>query len=195
MVPRQPSGIELDGRLARRLADGSYRRAEDQAPPAASGPSRPFRFLHQAQCDEIARLLAGERPQTIALVLSHLAAASRPVGCWSFSAPATQVEVVRRLVDLEETDPEVLREVERGLQSRLAERVPMQRRRVAGASAVSGILKASEQSVGRRILDNLATHDEGLAEQFDEPGIVPISPRDGSTPPIRSSRREWDCPP
>ena len=52
------------------------------------------------------------------------------------SAAGLQVEVVRRLVDLEETDPEILREVEEALQSRLSEQVPMQRRRVAGLQAV-----------------------------------------------------------
>ncbi|MCX7426546.1 MAG: hypothetical protein NTW96_13100 [Planctomycetia bacterium] len=184
MVPRQPSGIELDGHLARRLADGSYREAEAPGAPGGGEPARPFRFLRQAQCDQIARLLVGERPQTIALVLSHLAEeqAGRVL---VLLAPAMQVEVVRRLVDLQETDPEVLREVERALQSRLAQRVPMQRRRVAGASAVSGILRASEKSVGRRILDNLAAHDERLAEQFasEAPygrGLSRFSPRDGS---------------
>ena len=157
--------------------------------PGGGEPARPFRFLRQAQCDQIARLLVGERPQTIALVLSHLAEeqAGRVL---VLLAPAMQVEVVRRLVDLEETDPEVLREVERALQSRLAQRVPMQRRRVAGASAVSGILRASEQSVGRRILDNLATHDEGLAEQFasEAPygrGLSRFFRATDSTPPIR----------
>ena len=148
-------------------------------------PARPFRFLRQAECDQIARLLVGRTAADDRPGVVPSRRRSRPVGCWSLLAPATQVEVVRRLVDLEETDPEVLREVEHALQSRLAERVPMQRRRVAGASAVSGILRASEQSVGRRILDNLATHDERLAEQFasEAPygrGLSRFLPRDGS---------------
>jgi flagellar motor switch protein FliG len=178
MVPRQPSGIDLDGRLARRLTDGSYRRIDEPHAPGGDGPSRPFRFLRETDCDQIARLLAKERPQTIALVLSHLPQeqAGRVL---VLLTPTAQVEVVRRLVDLEETDPDVLREVEHALQSRLSEHVPMRRRRVAGASAVSGILRASGQSVGRRILDNLVAHDEGLAEQFEDGGLSRFSPRGG----------------
>ena len=114
----------------------------------------------------MARVLAGERPQTIALVLSHLP----PQQAGSVLArlqPALQNVVVHRLVDLEETDPEILREVEQALQSRLSEQVQMQRRRVAGLAAVAGILEASE---GRRremqILDNLARHDRALAERL-----------------------------
>jgi flagellar motor switch protein FliG len=181
MVPREPSGIELDGSLARRLADGSYRRIDDAHAGGVAGPSRPFRFLRETQSDQIARLLANERPQTIALVLSHLSQeqAGRVL---VLLAPPVQVEVVRRLVDLEETDPEVLREVERALETRLAEHVPMQRRRVAGASAVNGILQAAGQTVGRRILDNLAVHDEQLAEQFASGELSRFSPRGGASP-------------
>ena len=177
MVPRdQHAGIELDERLARRLADQSYRVPEPSAPDDA--PETPFRFLRQTECEELGRILAGERPQTIALVLSHLPSEQAGRVLVLFS-PATQAEVIRRLVDLEETDPDVLREVERGLQSRLAQRLPMRRRRRAGAAAVSGILKSSEQAVGRQILDNLAMHDERLAHQF-----APASPEPPKIGPV-----------
>jgi flagellar motor switch protein FliG len=174
MVPRQqPSGVELDGRLARRLAARAPYPTEP-TPSTAEANAQPFRFLHQAECEEIAKLLAAERSQTIALVLSHLPP-EQAGGVLVLLPEAAQVEVVRRLVDLEETDAEVLREVEQGLQARLAQHVPMRRRRATGAAAVSGILKASEQLVGHRILDNLAMHDERLARQFapQRPEIAP----------------------
>jgi flagellar motor switch protein FliG len=72
-------------------------------------------------------------------------------------------------VDLEETDPEILRDVERALQSRLSQQVHMQRRRVAGLQAVAGILDASGDRVAEQILDGLATHDPALAERLGSP--------------------------
>ncbi len=77
------------------------------------------------------------------------------------------MEVVHRLVDLEETDPEILREVEEALRGRLAEHVQTQRRRVAGLQAVAGILQATDGRTGIRILDNLARGDRTLADQLD----------------------------
>ncbi len=77
-----------------------------------------------------------------------------------------QVEVIHRLVDLEETDEEILREVEEGLRLRLSEQVPIERRRVAGFQAVAGILQAAEGRVGLQILDNLASRDRDLAERL-----------------------------
>jgi flagellar motor switch protein FliG len=82
-----------------------------------------------------------------------------------------QAEVVRRLVDLEETDPVILREVEKALEARLSRQVQMQRRRVAGIGAISGILEESSGDVSMAILDNLAVRDHTLAEQLGPPPL------------------------
>jgi flagellar motor switch protein FliG len=116
-------------------------------------------------------LLAGERPQTIALVLSHLPP-KQAGSLLARLAPALQVDVVRRLVDLEETSPEILQEVERALESRFSEQMLTQRRRVAGLSAVAGILEASESPVGAQILSNLAARDDRLAERLSPPRLA-----------------------
>ncbi len=169
LMPDQcPPGIELDDTLVRRLALRPVEEENTYSEPMAVAGSRvsePFRFLREAEADKLARLLGGERPQTIALVLSHLP----PQQAGSVLARlqgALQAEVVRRLVDLEETAPEILREVEEALQSRLSQQVQMQRRRAAGLSAVANILQAADGRTGMQILDNLATHDQALAERL-----------------------------
>ena len=159
-------GIELDGRLAQELGSATRRRFADEVADSPPADVPPFRFLHEAEGEKLARILAGERPQTIALVLAHLPPV-RAGGVLVRLDPELQVEVVRRLLDLEETDPEVLREVERGLQSRFSQQIRMQRRRVAGTSAVAGILAASGDGVGTQILGNIAARDRQLAERFD----------------------------
>jgi flagellar motor switch protein FliG len=125
----------------------------------------PFGFLHNAEDDDLAHLLGGERPQTAALVLSRLTSerAGAILACF---APAMQIEVVRRLVDLENTDPEVLREVEKSLETRLSRYFAARSERSAGPEAVAEILGACNQNARRRILDNLAASDSSLAEQF-----------------------------
>jgi flagellar motor switch protein FliG len=159
-------GIELDGELARRIVEYSDSRRDDAQTSEGAEPSgRPFQFLQETEAEKLARVLAGERPQTIALVLSHLppGRAGAVLACLQ---AGLQVEVVRRLVDLEETDPQILRAVEEALQSRLSEKVPLERRRVAGFQAVLSILDASDGGAGTKILDNLAVHDRSLAERL-----------------------------
>jgi flagellar motor switch protein FliG len=77
-----------------------------------------------------------------------------------------QVEVIHRLVDLEETDPEILHEVEQALQTRLSQQVQMQRRRVAGISAVANIVRSATPQAGSEILHNLSRRDQALAEKL-----------------------------
>ena len=166
-----PPGIELDDSLARRLSQHPAPDYGEAEVPRAFGHSPhqrdggPFGFLREAEVDKLARALAGERPQTIALVLSHLPP-QQAGSVLGRLQPALQSDVVRRLVDLEETDPQILREVEDALEQRLSQQVQMQRRRVAGLAAVAGILQASDGRTGMQILDNLATHDRALAERL-----------------------------
>ena len=159
--------MELAGRLAQEVgwkSPGYHEQETGEEEPSG----RPFCRLRDAEGEKLARLLSGERPQTIALVLSHLP--PRQAGGVLVRFPAElQVEVVRRLVDLEETDPVILREVEKALESRLSRQVQMQRRRVAGREALQGILEESPSNVSMRILDNLSTGDRKLAQTFGPP--------------------------
>lgn len=165
MVPgKEPAGIDLDGRRAGKHGPRAHLAVPD-APAALAGEGPPFGFLREAEAERLARVLAAERPQTVALVLSHMTAAQAG-GVLARLAPPLQVEVVRRLVDLEETSPEILREVERGLQSKLSGQVFAERRRVAGPAAVAGILEAAGPTLGGEILDNLAAHDRALADRL-----------------------------
>ena len=174
MLPEsQPAGIELTDQLSPRLLSGTAA-VEDElvltSAPTHSSNASPFHFLQDAEADKLAKALQGERPQTVALVLSHLPPEQAGAILVRLE-PAVQTDVVRRLVDLEETDPAVLRDVERALESRLSQQVRMQRRRVAGLKAVAAILEASAQPVGSRILQNLAVGDPALAERFAPPPV------------------------
>lgn len=170
MLPKsEPAGIELDGRLARKLGLPQHPPAICSDDEPDDGP--PFQFLEEAETDKLARVLAGERPQTAALVLSHLSA-MQAGAVLTRLPPPQQVEVLQRLVDLEETDAEILREVERGLQKRLSQQVRMQHRRAAGMAAVDGILQAAGSHVAVQILDNLARYDRPLAERLSPPPLA-----------------------
>jgi flagellar motor switch protein FliG len=168
-------GVEIDESLARKIADGNKKNVSGSTPHAPREGLRhaerdeykspPFRFLQQAEDDKLVKILGSERPQTIALVLSHLPPEQAGAVLVRF-APAAQVEIIRRLVDLEETHPEILREVGHALEARLSEQVRTQRRQVAGLAAVEGILEASGSQVSTQIFENLAALDRSLADKL-----------------------------
>jgi flagellar motor switch protein FliG len=79
---------------------------------------------------------------------------------------------VRRLVDLDNTDPETLGEIEKALEVRWLRQFAVDRRCAAGPEAVAKILAACNPRVRGRILDNLAAHDQPLAERFGDRPIA-----------------------
>jgi flagellar motor switch protein FliG len=138
--------------------------------------SIPFSFLHQAEEEKLLRLLEGERPQTIALVLSHLPPEQAGEVLARF-VPPMQIEVVRRLIDLQNADPATLREIEQTLESRFSQPIEAKPCRASGPDTVARILAACPGNVVGGILDQLAEHDEELAQrlgrrtiEFDELG-------------------------
>ena len=127
---------------------------------------RRLNFYPTPKHERLAQLLRSERPPTIALVLSHLPPrrAGEVLACFP---PAMGVEVVRRLADIENTDPETVRNVEQALESRWTRQAAVDAGpAVGGPEAVGKILAACDPQMRGRILANLADHDRPLAERF-----------------------------
>lgn len=165
------SGIELDRLPVGQTFLSGASKAVNATPPAAGEVPPPFDFLRDAEDEKLARLLGDERPPTVALVLSNLPP-ERAGEVLARLAPAAQIEVVRRLVDLDNTDPETLGEIEKALETRWLQQFAVDRRRAAGPDAVVRILAACDPAARGRILGNLAAHDRPLAERFGERPIT-----------------------
>jgi flagellar motor switch protein FliG len=165
MIPKSsPAGIELDG-LAVPVEQKFASAPEQAGTPAAGNDLPPFGFLRETEEKQLLQLLSGERPQAIAMVLSQL-----PPGqagqLLAQLAPPLQVEVVRRLVDLDSIDAETLREVEQALEARLSRQFDVERRRTAGPETVAKIFAACDSHAVGNILDNLVEYDQPLAVRF-----------------------------
>ena len=83
------------------------------------------------------------------------------------SLPAQkQVEVVRRIAQMEQTDPAVIREVERGLENRLAGIVGQRLQRAGGVEAVAEMLNLADRATEKGILESLESDDPDLVEEI-----------------------------
>ncbi len=162
LIPEtDPPGLELDDSLSHRFAKPTGAPASRALHAEGNGP---FHFLQQTEAEALVPFVEREHPQTVALLLSHLSP-DRAGHVLARLTPALQADVIRRMVDLEETDPQVVREVERAveqwLQTQQTQRLP-----AAGVAAVSAILNSADGVARRQILSNLAVHDRGLAHKF-----------------------------
>lgn len=175
MVPQPyPEGIDLDGlplpssrasgqTLADLASDQDLLRSEDRRTTEAL-PS-PFGFLQDADDEALTALLGAERPAAVAVVLSHLSP-QRAGEVLARLSPGTQVEVVRRLVDLQNTDEETVRELERVLESRWSRLFALPRRAAMKPDAMNNILASCDERIRGKILGNLVARDHLLAERF-----------------------------
>ncbi|HVW39050.1 MAG TPA: FliG C-terminal domain-containing protein, partial [Pirellulales bacterium] len=125
-------------------------------------------FLHAARGDKITPFLVGEHPQTIAVVVSHLPD-DRAAAVLAQLDGDLQAGVIRRLIDLDQADPEVVREIEVALESRMLEQALAERRQETGLESLERILEAAEPALRRRIVENLTRHSPHLVERFRPP--------------------------
>ena len=109
---------------------------------------------------ELAKLVQGEHPQTVAIVLAHLGP-SKAAAVLAGMPQGEQVEVARRVASLDGLDGEVLRQVEQGLATRLA--ATAGQGSLGGVDAVAGMLGESSLSAGKAILQDLENTSPALA--------------------------------
>ncbi|HOB74206.1 MAG TPA: flagellar motor switch protein FliG [Phycisphaerae bacterium] len=126
---------------------------------------QPFSFLQKAETHNLLTFMQDEHPQTIALILAHLPS-SKGSEILAGLPPAKQIEVVTRVANMEQTNPEVIREVEQGLAQRLAGIVSQRFQKVGGVEAVAQMLNLTDRSTERGILEALGTEDPELVEQI-----------------------------
>ena len=126
---------------------------------------RPFAFLVKTEAENLMAFIQDEHPQTIALILSHLgsAKASEILG----NLPqAKQLEVVTRISEMDNTNPEVIREVEEGLEMRLSGIVSQTFQKAGGIECVAEILNLADRATEKGILEALEAEDPDLVEQI-----------------------------
>lgn len=167
------AGVELDPSLAQLL----------QSPVAIAAPALrtateagPFRLLQQTPAEELLSVLQHEHPQTLALVVANLQPQQAAEVLARLPGPLQQ-EVVRRITDLEETDPDVMREIEQGLASLLRGRWrtgPKQ----PGLAIMQSILAAAPPEARQRIMNSGSETPSGAKS---EPSL-PSGPSDRPGP-------------
>lgn len=125
----------------------------------------PFGFLRQVDSQNLLTYLIDEHPQTIALIMSHL-----PPNCGAEILAGLpegrRLSVVRRIATMGRTNPEIIREVEKGLERRMSSVMSQSFENAGGVDAVAEMLNVSDRATERSLLDGLAKEDPSLVEEI-----------------------------
>ena len=121
-----------------------------------------FQILKNVNPEQIAPFIAGEHPQTLALILSQIDS-NQAAGILSQLPQSTQVEVAYRIATLENITPATLRQVEENLESKLNDILDTQSD-IGGPKVVANMLNLTGSSIERSVLEQLDSHDPEMAE-------------------------------
>ena len=131
----------------------------------ASLQVRPFEFVRKTEPSQLLNFIQDEHPQTIAMILSYLPAAQASMVLGSLP-PEKQADVARRIAQMDRTSPDVIKEVERVLERKLASLVNQDYTIVGGIDAIVNILNNVDRSTEKHIMESLEIEEPELADEI-----------------------------
>ncbi len=131
----------------------------------ASLQVKPFEFVRKADASQILNFIQDEHPQTIALILSYLAPSQSSM-ILSALPPDRQADVAKRIATMDRTSPDVIKEVERVLETQLSSLVNQDYTTIGGVDAVVEILNTVDRGTEKHIMETLEIEDPELADEI-----------------------------
>ncbi|MDE5699900.1 MAG: flagellar motor switch protein FliG, partial [Lachnospiraceae bacterium] len=131
----------------------------------ASLQVKPFEFVKKTDASQLLNFIQDEHPQTIALILSYLSAGQAATILGAL-IPEKQAEVARRIATMDRTSPDVIKEVERVLESKLSSLVNQDYTIIGGVDAVVEILNTVDRGTEKHIMETLEVEEPELADEI-----------------------------
>jgi len=131
----------------------------------ASLQVKPFEFVRKTDTSQLLNFIQEEHPQTIALILSYLTPGQAAL-IISALPPDRQTEVAKRIAVMDRTSPDVIKEVENILESKLASLVNQDYTIIGGVDAVVDILNTVDRGTEKHIMETLEIEEPELADEI-----------------------------
>ena len=131
----------------------------------ASLQVKPFEFIKKTDASQLLNFIQDEHPQTIALVLSYLSS-GQAAAVLAALTPEKQADVAKRIATMDRTSPDVIKEVERVLESKLSSLVNQDYTIIGGVDAVVDILNTVDRGTEKHIMETLEIEEPELADEI-----------------------------
>lgn len=130
----------------------------------ASKESIPFDCIRDVDPGQILNFIQNEHPQTIALILSYMRP-EQAAHILSQLPHHKQVEVVKRVATMEQTAPDVIKEIEFMLQKKIASVSSQEFSMAGGVKSVAEVLNRADRSTEKSILEALEEENPEIADE------------------------------
>lgn len=126
---------------------------------------KPFEFIRKTDASQLLNFIQDEHPQTIALILSYLSPQQAAL-IISALPPDRQSDVAKRIAVMDRTSPDVIKEVEKVLESKLASLINQDYTIIGGVDAVVDILNTVDRGTEKHIMETLEIEEPELADEI-----------------------------
>lgn len=133
--------------------------------------NRAFEFLKNVDYKSILTMLQNELPQTIAFVLSHISSKKSAQILAEFPREL-QVEVFKRIADLDSTSPEIVRGVEEMIASKLDSVASVDMVDFGGVNYLADVMNNLDMRTEKLILEELGQTDPELVDEIQKKMFV-----------------------
>lgn len=131
----------------------------------ASLQVKPFEFIRKTEPSQLLNFIQDEHPQTIALILAYLSP-QQSSAIIAALPQERQADVAKRLAIMDRTSPDVIKEVEKILESKLASLVNQDYTVIGGVDQVVEILNAVDRGTEKHIMETLEIEEPELADEI-----------------------------
>ena len=131
----------------------------------ASLQVKPFEFVRKTDASQLLNFIQDAHPQTIALIMSYLSPAQSSM-ILSALPPERQSDVAKRIAMMDRTSPDVIKEVEKVLESKLSSLVNQDYTIIGGVDAVVEILNSVDRGTEKHIMETLEVEEPELADEI-----------------------------
>jgi len=129
--------------------------------------SNPFQFFNDADPSQLAQLLQNENPQLIALILAYLKP-EHSAKVLNFFTPLIQYKVALKIAQMKSTNPEIISEVEKIVESKFSNVVVQDFSKAGGTESLASILNRVDRATEKNVIEQLEEEVPELAESVRE---------------------------
>lgn len=129
--------------------------------------SNPFQFFNEADPGQLATSFQNENPQLIALIMAYLKP-EHSAKVLNYLPPEVQAQVAVKIADMDTTNPEILSEIEKIVESKFSSVVVQDFSQAGGVEALANILNRADRATERNVIELLEVQSPQLAEEVRE---------------------------
>lgn len=129
--------------------------------------SNPFQFFNEADPGQLATSFQNENPQLIALIMAYLKP-EHSAQVLNYLPPEVQAHVAMKIADMDTTNPEILSEIEKIVESKFSSVVVQDFSKAGGIESLANILNRTDRATERNVIELLEIQSPELAEQVRE---------------------------